>query len=121
MNIQKKPVLHSTILPQICKYRGCQTKWFSALSSPRHIAPFISVTIENSTCDIFSATIGTLFLCCVRVVNQNTRALLLVFVVFTQCDVCRQSPTFQHKHNIRRDTRKKNDKIDESSKIERMI
>ena len=31
------------------------------------IAPFIPVTIENSTCDISSATIGTLFLCCVRV------------------------------------------------------
>ena len=26
----------------------------------------------------------------------------------------------QHKHNIRREKRKKNDKIDESSKIERM-
>ena len=86
----------------------------------RPVAPFLPVTIENSTCDISSATTSTLFLCCVRVVNQNTRALLLVFVVFTQCDVCRQSPTFQHKHNIRRDTRKKNDKIDESSKIERM-
>ena len=84
------------------------------------IAPFIPVTIENSTCDIFSATIGTLLLCCVRVVNQNTRALLLVFAVFTQCDVCRQSRTFQHKHDIRREKRKKNDKIDESSKIERM-
>ena len=28
---------------------------------------FIPVTIENRTCDISSATIGTLFLCCVRV------------------------------------------------------
>ena len=27
----------------------------------------------------------------------------------------------QHKHNIRREKRKKNDKIDESSKIERML
>ena len=49
------------------------------------IAPLIPVTIENSTCDISSATIGTLFLCCVRVVNQNTRALLfLCFVIVSQ-------------------------------------
>ena len=31
------------------------------------IAPFIPVTIENSTCDISSATIGTLFSCVVCV------------------------------------------------------
>ena len=35
--------------------------------------------IEKSTCEIASAALGTLFLCCVRVVYQNTRALLLVF------------------------------------------
>ena len=42
------------------------------------IAPLIPVAKDNSTCDISFATIGTLFLCCVRVVNQNTRALLLI-------------------------------------------
>ena len=43
----------------------------------------LPVKIENSTCDIASATVGTLFLCCVRVVNQCARALvLLVFCYF---------------------------------------
>ena len=86
------------------------------------IAPFIPVTIENSTCDISSATIGTLFSCvvCVSWTKIQGRYCCLCFVVFTQCDVC-QSCTFQHKHNIRREKRKKNDKIDESSKIERML
>ena len=86
------------------------------------IAPFIPVTIENSTCDISSATIGTLFSCvvCVSWTKIQGRYCCLCFVVFTQCDVC-QSRKFQHKHNIRREKRKKNDKIDESSKIERMV
>ena len=86
------------------------------------IAPFIPVTIENSTCDISSATIGTLFSCvvCVSWTKIQGRYCCLCFVVFTQCDVC-QSRNFQHKHNIRREKRKKNDKIDESSKIERML
>ena len=52
---------------------------------------------------------------------QNTRALRLFVVVFTQCDVCRQSRTFQHKHDMRREKRKKNRKIGESSKVERML
>ena len=88
----------------------------------RDIAPFIPVTIENSTCDISSATIGTLFSCvvCVSWTKIQGRYCCLCFVVFTQCDVC-QSRTFQHKHNIRREKRKENDNIDKSSKIERMV
>ena len=83
---------------------------------------FIPVTIENRTCDISSATIGTLFSCvvCVSWTKIQGRYCSLCFVVFTQCDVC-QSRNFQHKHNIRREKRKKNDKIDKSSKIERMF
>ena len=51
------------------------------------IAPFIPVIIGNSNCDIAFATIGTtLCLCHVHVVNQNTRALLiLVFCYFLAC------------------------------------
>ena len=47
------------------------------------IAPFIPVKIENRTCEITSAALGTLFLCCVRVVNQNTRALLLLVFCYS--------------------------------------
>ena len=47
------------------------------------IAPFIPVKIENRTCEIASAALGTLFLCCVRVVNQNTRALLLLVFYYS--------------------------------------
>ena len=49
---------------------------------PRNIAPFIPLKIENSTCEIASAALGTLFLCCVRVVYQNTRALLLLLFCY---------------------------------------
>ena len=84
------------------------------------IAPFIPMKIENSTCEIAFAALSTLFLCCVRVVYQNTRALLLLlFCYFTQRDMC-LSRTLQHIHNMRREKRKKNNKIDESSKVERM-
>ena len=92
------------------------------------IAPFIPVTIENSTCYISSATIGTLFLsrascsflCCVRVINHNTRALLLlVFCCFyAKWRVPVTNLTIQTQQEER--MRKKNDKIDKSSKIERM-
>ena len=46
------------------------------------IAPFIPMKIENSTCEIAFAALGTLFLCCVRVVYQNTRALLLLLFCY---------------------------------------
>ena len=50
---------------------------------------FIPVTIEKSTCDIFSATIGTLFLCCVRVLTKiQERCCCLCFVIITQRDMC---------------------------------
>ena len=53
--------------------------------------------------------------------NQNTRALLLPFFVFlTQRDMCK-TRNLQHKHNMRREKRKKHGKIGESSKIERML
>ena len=53
--------------------------------------------------------------------NQNTRALLLPFFVFlTQRDMCK-TRNLQHKHNMRREKRKKHGKIGESSKIERMV
>ena len=84
------------------------------------IAHFIPVIIENSTCDISPATIGTLFLCCVRVWTKiQERCCSLCFVIFTQRDVC-LSRTLQHKHNMRREKRKKNDNTGESSKIQRM-
>ena len=38
---------------------------------------------EKSTSEIASAALGTLFLCCVRVVNQNTRALLLLVFCYS--------------------------------------
>ena len=38
---------------------------------------FLPVKTKYSTCELASSTTGTLFLCCVCVVNQNTRALLL--------------------------------------------
>ena len=44
---------------------------------------FIPVKIENSTCEFASVSLGTLFLCCVRVVNQNTRALLLLVFCYS--------------------------------------
>ena len=47
------------------------------------IGPFIPLKIETSTCEIASAALGTLFLCCVRVVNQNTRALLVVVFCYS--------------------------------------
>ena len=47
------------------------------------IVPFIPVKIENSPCEIASAALGTLILCCVRVVNQNTRALLLLVFCYS--------------------------------------
>ena len=50
---------------------------------------FLPVKIEKRTCDISSATIDTLFLCFVHVMNQNTRALLLhVFCFLTQRHMC---------------------------------
>ena len=88
-----------------------------AMTSTRY---FIPVTIEKSTCDIFSATIGTLFLCCVRVFTKiQERCCCLCFVILTQRDMCK-SRTLQHIHNMRREKRKKNGKIGESSKVERM-
>ena len=85
------------------------------------IARFIPVIIENSTCDISPATIGTLFLCCVRVWTKiQERCCSLCFVIFTQRDVC-LSRTLQHKHNMRREKRKKNDNTGESSKIQCML
>ena len=81
---------------------------------------FIPVTKEKSTCDISSATIGTLFLCCVRVLTKiQERCCCLCFVILTQRDMCK-SRTLQHIHNMRREKRKKNGKIGESSKVERM-
>ena len=51
---------------------------------------------------------------------QNTRALLLLmFCYSTQRDMWK-SRTLQHIHNMRREKRKKNGKIGESSKVERM-
>ena len=47
------------------------------------IAPFLRVKTEKSTCELAPSTTGTLFLCCVRVVNQNTRALL--FAAYCYC------------------------------------
>ena len=47
------------------------------------IAPFIPMKKENSTCEIAFAALGTLFLCCVRVVNQNTVALLLLVFCYS--------------------------------------
>ena len=47
------------------------------------IAPFIPMKIENSTCEIASAALGTLFLCCVHVVYQNTRVLLLLVFCYS--------------------------------------
>ena len=47
------------------------------------IAPFIPLKKENSTCEIAFAALGTLFLCCVRVVNQNTVALLLLVFCYS--------------------------------------
>ena len=77
--------------------------------------------IENSTCEIASATLGTLFLCCVLVWTKiQERCCCFCFVIFTQRDMC-QSRTLQHIHNMRREKRKKNDWIDESSKVERML
>ena len=50
------------------------------------IAPIIPMKIGNSTCQIASATLGTLFLCCVRVVNQNTAAAcVLLFLRNVTC------------------------------------
>ena len=43
----------------------------------------LPVKIENSTCDIASASVGTLFLCCVRVVIKNTRGLLLLVLCYS--------------------------------------
>ena len=82
---------------------------------------FLPVKIEKRTCDISSATIDTLFLCCVCVWTKiQERCCCLCFVILTQRDMCK-SRTLQHIHNMRREKRKKNCKIDESSKIERMI
>ena len=47
------------------------------------IAPFLPMKIENSTCEIASVALGTLFLCCVRVVYQNTIALLLLVFCYS--------------------------------------
>ena len=47
---------------------------------------FIPVTIENRTCDISSATIGTLFLCCVRVWTKiQERCCLFCFGTSVLC------------------------------------
>ena len=43
-----------------------------------------------------------------------------MFCYSTQRDMWK-SRTLQHIHNMRREKRKKNDKIDESSKVERMM
>ena len=72
---------------------------------------FIPVKIENSTCDIASATVGTLFLCCVRVYTKiQERCCCLCFCYSTQRDMWK-SRTLQHIHNMRREKRNKNGKI----------
>ena len=67
----------------LIRYKQYLQQGLLELKNVRVIAPFIPVKIENSTCEIFSAALGTLFLCCVRVVNQNTRALLLLVFCYS--------------------------------------
>ena len=73
-------------------YNECQTQSAEVLA----IAPFIPVIIGNSNCDIAFATIGTtLCLCHVHVVNQNTRALLmLVYCYFLRNVTCASHATY---------------------------
>ena len=86
-----------------------------------HTRYFIPVTIENRTCDISSATIGTLFLCCVRVWTKiQERCCLFCFGTSVLC-MQRKSRNFCINNNTHDARREKPSKTGESSKIERMI
>ena len=77
---------------------------------------FIPVTIENRTCDISSATIGTLFLCCVRVWTKiQERCCLFCFGTSVLC-MQRKSRNFCINNNTHDARREKPSKTGESSK-----
>ena len=110
----------NTFKPQgpFVKAWSCDVTFYRYLFNARY---FIPVTIENRTCDISSATIGTLFLCCVRVWTKiQERCCLFCFGTSVLC-MQRKSRNFCINNNTHDARREKASKTGESSKIERMI
>ena len=62
------------------------------LLSHDNIRYFIPMKKEKRTCEIASAALGTLFLCCVRVLTKiQERCCCLCFVIITQRDMCNRA------------------------------